>query len=265
MNGSLPLARKLIGSSVWEQGPLAVQLWIWMLMTAVFAEEGYTLKNGRHLKRGQLWTTYRLISKALKYRWGKGYKDAPIATLKRIIDGWLVERLVELSVEHTGITVTICNYEKYNSPVSIGGTVDGTIEKSLVEQEEKGIEEKGSNKGGSKRVHEASPEAVACLSESWERFSPLPATANRNECLKVLDDLCRLDGLTWDRIARICSHAAQEWVPQGFIGSPATLRGWTKKRDMKTWEKIERQAKGVNGNGHTATRPRPPIMPARAW
>ena len=72
MNGSLPLARKIIDSSVWEQGAQAVQLWIWLLMTAVYAEGGYTLRNGKRLKRGQLWTTYRLMSRALRYRWGKG-------------------------------------------------------------------------------------------------------------------------------------------------------------------------------------------------
>lgn len=77
----------------------------------------------------------------------------------------------------------------------------------------------------------------------------------------MLDDLHRTDGLTWDRINRICRHAAREWVPAGYIASPAKLRKPTRSGEMKTWEAIERQLKGP-----VLAQPEPrKIMPARSW
>ena len=97
-------------------------------------------------------------------------------------------------------------------------------------------------------AYQPSPETLKAL-EIWEGFTPLPQTASREKCLKVLDELHRLDGLTWDRIYRICTHGAREWVPQGFIASPAKLRTPTRSGEMKTWEAIERQARGQPSRG----------------
>lgn len=109
--------------------------------------------------------------------------------------------------------------------------------------------------------YKPSLEAESCLSECWEAYAALPVTCNRLRCLKTLDRMAKIDKLPWDRIRRICVHAAREWVPQGFIGSPVSLREWTRKRDMLTWEAIERQVKGP-----VPVRPEPrKIMPARSW
>jgi hypothetical protein len=90
-------------------------------------------------------------------------------------------------------------------------------------------------------AHRPSEHAERTLT-AWERLAPLPGTCNRNACLRTLDNLARIDHLSWDRINRVCAWAVKEWVPKGFLASPMSLREWTRKKDMRTWEALERQA-----------------------
>ena len=90
---------------------------------------------------------------------------------------------------------------------------------------------------------------------AWTAESPLPRTANEGKCLKVLADLHRLDGLSWERITAICRFAAREWAPKGFIASPVKLRQPTRSGEMKTWEAIERQLPGPQGTPSPSTPP----------
>ena len=113
--------------------------------------------------------------------------------------------------------------------------------------------------GKTKPAYQPSPESERCLAESWEANVPLPRTANRLKCLKVLDTLHKKYSLTWEQVGSICLHASTVWVPQGFIGSPISLLELTKKKDMATWEKILSQVKPVFVHRHR------PTMPARAW
>jgi hypothetical protein len=108
-------------------------------------------------------------------------------------------------------------------------------------------------------AYKPTPEAENLLA-TWRDRAPLPQTCNRTTCLKTLDDLHRLDGLSWDRIARTCDWALKEWVPQGYLSSPVALRTLTRKKDMKTWEAIERQVQAREARfmrpGDPADRPR---------
>ena len=110
-----------------------------------------------------------------------------------------------------------------------------------------------------KAPYQPSPESERCLADSWEANTPLPRTANRMKCLKVLDTLRKKYSLTWEQIGSICLHASTVWVPQGFIGSPISLLEPTKKKDMATWEKILSQVKPV-----VVHRPRA-VMPPQSW
>ena len=89
--------------------------------------------------------------------------------------------------------------------------------------------------------YQASPEAEQHLA-AWEAHAPLRKSSKRKDCLKALDDLRRIDLLSWERITRICRWAVTEWLPKGMIGSPAALRTRTKKGDRMTWEALETQA-----------------------
>ena len=80
--------------------------------------------------------------------------------------------------------------------------------------------------------------------QCWTDLAALPKSANEEKCLKALDDLHRLDQVPWDGatgIFAICEYAAREWVPEGYIGSPVALRGWTRSRDMKKYEAVQQQ------------------------
>jgi hypothetical protein len=138
------------------------------------------------------------------------------------------------------------------------------VSEQTIEQTNKQTNKQTSLKRGKRSEpatpYQPSPESLKAL-EIWEACAPLPQTANRLGCLKVLDDLHRTDGLTWDRIHHICRHAAREWVPQQFIASPAKLRKPIRSGELKTWEAIERQLKGSAPARSAPLK----IMPARSW
>ena len=87
----------------------------------------------------------------------------------------------------------------------------------------------------------------------WENHAALPTSANRGRCLEVLDELHRIDKVRWegaDGIYAICSFAAQHWVPNGYIGSPVSLRQSTRAKDMRKYESIQRQIAAKGSKNH---------------
>jgi hypothetical protein len=83
------------------------------------------------------------------------------------------------------------------------------------------------------------PRVVAERLGEREDYRGLP-TGGRStfKVLDAIDKLHRIDNLEWSEVEKIVHHAATVWHPQGFIGSPATLRSFTRKKDRKTWEAI---------------------------
>ena len=78
----------------------------------------------------------------------------------------------------------------------------------------------------------------------WTNHAALPRSVDEQECLKVLDELHRLDQVPWDGptgIYAICKYGAKVWFAEGYIGSPVALRKWTQAQDMRKWEKIQQQ------------------------
>jgi len=118
----LRLSRTLPNSPVWDMGSRAVQLWLWLLLQAVYAEEGYTLPDGWHLQRGQLWTTFPRLRQALRYRQGRGFASPPLSTLKATIERFKEGRMIDCQAvrnadrkaDRDGIVITICKYDEYN-------------------------------------------------------------------------------------------------------------------------------------------------------
>ena len=61
--GFILLSRKLLKSGIMEMPPLYLKLWIWMLMQASFKDHG-------NLKRGQFFTSYKKMQKAMAHKVG---------------------------------------------------------------------------------------------------------------------------------------------------------------------------------------------------
>lgn len=141
---SIRLNRKLLSSDVWKMGPLAVQVWIWLLLRAVWKPEGFTLDNGIHLQRGQVWFTYPQLQDALKSRRGKGFQRPSLANLKRIVTAFqgrskadpIADRLVDCKADYRGVVLTICKYDDYNPRPANSGPNSGPKRISIADPEE---------------------------------------------------------------------------------------------------------------------------------
>jgi len=112
--GFILLSRKLLKSGIMEKPPLYLKLWIWMLMQASFKDHG-------NLKRGQFFTSYKKMQKAMAYK--VGYRT--IKPTKREIE-WAtktftnVNAIVTMKVLH-GMVITILNYDYYQDMINYKG------------------------------------------------------------------------------------------------------------------------------------------------
>ena len=205
------LYRKTISSDVWEMGPLAVQLWIYIMLRAVFRPEGYTMPNGKtHVERGQFLTTYPQLQEALRHKRGKGFSR---------LDG-------------RGVVITLLNYDTYNpleneSGGQSGGDSGRTIRKST------------RRKSTTTSVKSEFSRAAARCLKAWTDLVPLPKTTTETYCLTKLAEILRIQKVPEETLTRICAYAAQVWViEKDLIDSPGSLRERTKKGDPERWERI---------------------------
>ena len=107
-NGYAKIWRCMIDHPVWQQGPQAVTLWIWLILNAQW-------KDGDRLKQGQWHTTWAQMREALKTPKGRGHHTPSENVVKRILSGWKADGMVTLLADPRGITVTICNYDRWNN------------------------------------------------------------------------------------------------------------------------------------------------------
>jgi len=106
--GFILLSRKLLKNGIMEKPPLYLKLWVWMLMQASFKDHG-------NLKRGQFFTSYRKMRKAMAYK--IGYRTSK--PTKREAEGVTkflakVRAIVTTKVLH-GMVITILNYDYYQN------------------------------------------------------------------------------------------------------------------------------------------------------
>jgi len=138
--GHVLLSRKIFESSIWNKPPQYFRLWTWLIGKAVF-QDGHTYK-GHVLKRGELITTYREISKALAYRYNRAIIK-PSQKEIRVMLEWLQSQdmilqnplLTGLSRtrEHTGegtgaylgLLIHVINYNTYQDSKSYQGAYRG--------------------------------------------------------------------------------------------------------------------------------------------
>ena len=96
------------------------------------------------------------------------------------------------------------------------------------------------------RIAEVPQEAIHVMKTNWLPYAPLHKSSQTPTAkLGILNTLRLLhtqDGYTWEEVGEIVEYAARHWYP-AHIGSPASLREWTDKKDRKRHEAIMDQIK----------------------
>jgi hypothetical protein len=116
--GYILLARKTLQSGIMEKPPSFLKLWIWMLMQASFKDHG-------NLKRGQFFTSYQRMRKAMAYK--VGYRTVK-PTIKEIrgVTKFLTKALMIVTTKVThGLLITILNYDYYQKIQNYEGHNEG--------------------------------------------------------------------------------------------------------------------------------------------
>ena len=233
----LPIARKIEHSTVWEMGPLAIQLWLWLLLKAVWKPEGFTMWNGIHLERGQLWTTYDLMREGLRVRKGRGYALPASTTLKDIITRLKADRMVDLKADRNGLVITICKYDEYN-PLELESRPNSRPQRNRLADPEVQREEQVPPHPAPPTARAYDCEWTRAILEDWKSVHELPSNASEQACLKVIHDLHRIDKKSPETITTVCAFIVRNKVPQ-FIKSPMKLRQKTRTGDQQTFEMYE--------------------------
>lgn len=210
----IPVARKIAKSEVWEMGPEALQLWMWLLLEARFEPGEIEIHEARTtIERGQLWTTTERICKALRRRRGRGYDDPGARTIERLLRRFRDAGMIETRYQRWGMLVTIMKFDEYNPlPTS------------------------------SKTKAEATdfPQWAHALVDEWDDNAPngLPPQANRLSCVQVVHDLHRIDKHPEAVIAAVVRYIIAEKTQ--YCHGPAKLRKPIKDGSMSTFEYYRR-------------------------
>lgn len=165
------------------------------------------------------------------------------------------KRLRDNDINHShGVTaVTGVTHRDLRRDPSRDGDVDGDgdVVRSAVPSPSVVSEAAPSDNQAGKKSPGLPPECQGIL-DHWLAYAPLPASSKTPSglyrCLDTFRLMNSVDGLGWPEIARITKYAAEVWQPAGYIGSPASLRSWTAKKDRRVWEAIQAQLNGkANG------------------
>ncbi len=122
--GYIRLYRSFLETEEWQK-PRAfseAEAWLWLLLAAHYSHEERIVEVGDKeviIKRGQLLVTYRNLAK--EWGWSK-------SSVSRYLGHKLGQRKIKIGTQvgTLGTLITICNYEKYNSPDLESGTASGT-------------------------------------------------------------------------------------------------------------------------------------------
>lgn len=110
--GWVKLHRKLLEWE-WYQDAHMVHLLVHLLLTATHEDRKY---KGLTIKRGQVLTSKKKLSEALNIS-----ETSVMRRLRRLE----VDRFVDLQVDRHGTTITICNYDSYQSKQKVSGPLRG--------------------------------------------------------------------------------------------------------------------------------------------
>jgi hypothetical protein len=128
--GFILLSRKLLKSGIMEESPLHLKLWVWMLMQASFKDHG-------NLKRGQFFTSYKKMQKAMARKIGWRTEKPSIKEIRGVMKFLMKNLMVGTMKVLHGTVVTILNYDHYQNMANYEfmyeghnkGTNEGTIKR----------------------------------------------------------------------------------------------------------------------------------------
>jgi hypothetical protein len=104
--GYILLARKLLKSGIMEKPPLYLKLFIWMLLQASHTKHG-------NLKRGQFFTSYNRMCKAMAYKVGYRTVKPTIDEIRGVTKFLMKQLMITTTKTIHGMVVTILNYDHY--------------------------------------------------------------------------------------------------------------------------------------------------------
>ncbi len=229
--------RKTIDSPVWDKPPLYARVWEWLLLKADH-------------NTGKVDATLTQIADGVQWHEQRARRIPNKKTISVILQ-WL-EEAGQVVTEKSGTGnarftwISICNWGTYNS----------TQPAKVTQNPRKGNEERTPNKNTQeeqepvppkpptpKKPYQPTPEAVAAL-KLWTDKRPLPDGVNPDDYRKVLDDMHRLDRVSWNSdtgIDAIVAWAVTEWESK-HIQTPSKLRKPSKSYpELKTWQVIQNQ------------------------
>jgi len=118
IGGWIAVRRNIHEHPIFAGQPERLYVWLWMLSTAAWKDTRMDA-NGRTItvRRGQILTSYRQMSKAT----GVG-----VQVCRTLIERLQIENAVNTDTSTGRMLITICNYDKYQSPPSVAGTGSNT-------------------------------------------------------------------------------------------------------------------------------------------
>jgi hypothetical protein len=118
IGGWIAVRRNIHEHPIFAGQPERVYVWLWMISTAAWKDTRMDA-NGRTItvRRGQILTSYRQMSKAT----GVG-----VQVCRTLIERLQTENAVNTDTSTGRMLITICNYDKYQTPPSVAGTGSNT-------------------------------------------------------------------------------------------------------------------------------------------
>lgn len=147
-------ARIIMQSEIMRSPPYVREVWDWLLMKANHAEGR---SSGRTINRGQLFTSLDDIREGLA--WYVGYRKTTYTKdhMKKAMKALKKASMITTSVSTRGLLITICNYDKYQTPANYESTNESTGESTneapMKHQTSAAINKKNNNK----RIKEENP------------------------------------------------------------------------------------------------------------
>lgn len=233
MNNFLPLDRKIMEHWLWEEKPFSKgQAWIDLLMLANYAEKKKPEKGEViTYKRGNV----NLSMKYLASRWGWDRR-----TVKRFLDLLESDGMVSVCGTTHGTTISIVNYEVFNSQCAIDNTTDCAtdaqqIAQQAVQQVRTTNKENKDKEGEERKEKERVTKVTLCQAEArqavdaWNNLEPfgitpisrLTAGSKRHESL-----VARIRQYGIDEVLK-----AIEKIKQSDFLRGNNNRGWSIKFD----------------------------------
>lgn len=167
MNGWFAMYRSMFEHPIFEGNMERVGVWAWMLATAAWKDTRQDA-NGKTVvvKRGQLLTSYRQMSKAT----GVG-----VQALRTLIARLQAERAINTETNTGRLLITICKYEQYQHSEGQGNTGSNTRATQDQHTKEQGNKDITLEANASKGA--VAPVEVGVLSKAvWDAGKPFLAS-----------------------------------------------------------------------------------------